>query len=85
MYTYTVYVNKLISRGYLARPSWVSFSQQWFWDVLDIEKLWSYWPHGGYLLPASRWQHCLTPVCNIHFIAAFVGFNVWHLKTLSIF
>jgi len=43
-----------------ALPSWVSFSWRWFRNLLYNEKRWSYWPLGGYLLPAGRWQHCLA-------------------------
>ena len=39
--------------GNLAPPNWVGFSRRWFWDELEFEKLWSYWPHGGYLLSAA--------------------------------
>ena len=66
----------------------VSCSRRWFRDMLDIEKHWSYWPHGGYLLLAGRQSHCLSPCSNIHFIAAFGGLktafegNVRDLKTL---
>jgi len=56
--------------------------------VLDIEKLWSYLPHGGYLLVVGWWWNCLTPHPNIHFKAAFGGLktdgkaNVWELEAL---
>ena len=77
--------------GYPVLPGWMSISRRWFQDVLDIEKLWSYWPHGGYLLPAGGWQYCPTPHHYIHFITPFAALktdvkaNVQLLKTLSRF
>ena len=62
--------------GYPVLPDWVSFSLQWFWDMVDIEKLWSYWHYGCYLLPVGRQQLCLNPHSNIHFIAAIGGLKM---------
>ena len=59
--------------GFPGLPGWVRSIWRWFQDVFDIEKLWSYWPHGGYLLPVGQPQHCLTAHLNIQLIAALSG------------